>query len=76
VLRDSLHDLAGAAAAFRQLPKDYPASILRDDALFELAVTLGKAGDTAGRCAAQRELVKLEPDSKYVPRLAELGPCP
>jgi len=76
VLRDSLHDLPGAAAAFRQLPKDYPASILRDDALYELAVTLGKTGDTAGRCAAQRELVKVEPDSKYVPRLAELGPCP
>ncbi|MEO6773498.1 MAG: tetratricopeptide repeat protein [Kofleriaceae bacterium] len=76
VLRDSLHDLAGAAAAFRQLPKDYPASILRDDALYELAVTLGRAGDVAGRCAAARALVKLEPDSKYVPRLPELGACP
>jgi TolA-binding protein len=76
VLRDSLHDLPGAAAAFRQLPKDYPASILRDDALFELAVTLGQAGDAAGRCAAERDLEKLEPDSKYVPRLPELGACP
>jgi tetratricopeptide (TPR) repeat protein len=76
VLRDSLHDLPGAAAAFRQLPKDYPASILRDDALFELAVTLGQAGDTSGRCAAESDLKKLEPDSKYVPRLPELGACP
>src|SRR5262245_58359382 len=39
VLRDDVHDLAGAAAAFRRLPKDYPASILKDDALYELAVT-------------------------------------
>jgi tetratricopeptide (TPR) repeat protein len=76
VLRDSLHDLPGAAAAFRQLPKDYPASILRDDALYELAVTLGQAGDTGGRCATEADLKKLEPDSKYVPRLPELGPCP
>ena len=33
------------AAAFRKLPADYPASILRDDALYELAVTLQQAGD-------------------------------
>jgi tetratricopeptide (TPR) repeat protein len=75
VLRDSLGDLPGAAAAFRQLPKDYPASILRDDALYELGVTLGKAGDQAGRCRAIAAMVKLEPDSKYVARAQELGPC-
>lgn len=76
VLRDSLGDLPGAAAAFRQLPKDYPASILRDDALYELAVTLGKAGDLAGRCRAIAELIELEPDSKYIARAKVLGPCP
>ena len=75
LLRDELHDLPGAAAAFRQLPKDYPASILRDDALYELAVTLDKMGDAAGRCRALSQLKHLEPDSKYVPRGAELGPC-
>ncbi|HET9622484.1 MAG TPA: tetratricopeptide repeat protein, partial [Kofleriaceae bacterium] len=37
LLRDELHDLPGAIAALRRLPKDYPASILRDDALYELA---------------------------------------
>ncbi|HEY1559029.1 MAG TPA: tetratricopeptide repeat protein [Kofleriaceae bacterium] len=73
ILRDDLGDLPGAVAAFRRLPKDYPASILRDDALYELAVTLAKLNDHAGACAAVRDLKTLEPDSKYVPRTAELG---
>lgn len=72
ILRDDLHDLPGAAAAFRKLPKDYPASILRDDALYELAVTLAAAGDHAGACTAMADLKKLEPDSKY---LARENPC-
>jgi tetratricopeptide (TPR) repeat protein len=76
VLRDALGDLRGAAAAFRQLPKDYPASILRDDALYELAVTLAKAGDHAGTCRAVADLVALEPDSKYVAPARALGACP
>ncbi|MFT3699303.1 MAG: tetratricopeptide repeat protein [Kofleriaceae bacterium] len=76
LLRDDLHDLDGAAAAFRQLPKDYPASILRDDALFELAVTLEEKHDTAGRCRAVADLVKLDAESKYIARAKELGPCP
>src|SRR5205085_6411683 len=50
ILRDDLHDLPAAAAAFRKLPKDYPASVLKDDALYELAVTLEQAGDHAGAC--------------------------
>ena len=75
ILRDDLHDPAGAVAAFRQLPKDYPASILRDDALYELAVTLAQTNDHVGACAAVRDLKKLEPDSKYVPKTVELG-CP
>ncbi|MGN6108453.1 MAG: tetratricopeptide repeat protein [Kofleriaceae bacterium] len=74
VLRDELADLSGAAAAFRQLPKDYPASILRDDALYELAVTLVRAGDPPGACAALRELEKLDRESKYVARGKELCP--
>lgn len=66
VLRDDLHDLAGAAAAFRRLGKDYPASVLRDDAQIELADTLAAAGDTTGACAALRELQKTWPDSKFM----------
>jgi tetratricopeptide (TPR) repeat protein len=73
VLRDDLADLPGAAAAFRQLPRDYPASILKDDALFELAVTLGRARDAAAACAALAELARLDPDSKYLARAAPLG---
>jgi tetratricopeptide (TPR) repeat protein len=68
ILRDDLHDLPGAAAAFRKLPDDYPASILRDDALYELAVTLAQSGDGAGACRAMADLRKLERDSKYLER--------
>ena len=73
VLRDHLNDLSGAAAAFRRLPKDYPASILRDDALYELEVTLAAGGNAAGACRALADLVKLEADSKYMPDARVLG---
>jgi len=73
LLRDDLHDLPAAAAAFRQLPKDYPASILRDDALYELAVTLEQLHDHPGACAALARLARDFADSKYLPRGRELG---
>jgi TolA-binding protein len=73
VLRDDLHDLAGAAAAFRRLPDDYPASVLRDDALYELAVTLEQARDHTGACAALGRLAREFADSRYVARGQELG---
>lgn len=66
VLRDDLADLPGAAAAFRKLPKDYPASILKDDALYELAETLAKLADTPGTCRAIAELKRQSPESKYI----------
>ncbi|MBV8762436.1 MAG: hypothetical protein JO257_34450 [Deltaproteobacteria bacterium] len=72
ILRDDLHDLPAAADAFRKLPSLYPASILRDDALYELAVTLAQAGDQPGACRAMADLEKLESDSKY---LAKENPC-
>lgn len=71
ILRDDLQDTAGAAAAFRRLPRDYPASVLKDDALYELAVTLAPT-DKAGACEAAS---KLPADSKYKARTQELG-CP
>jgi len=72
VLRDDLHDLRGAITAFEKLPKLYPASILRDDALFELAATYAQAGEHAQACAALSRLAKQAPDSKYVARGKEL----
>jgi tetratricopeptide (TPR) repeat protein len=74
VLRDDLGDLAGAAAAFRRLPRDYPASILKDDALYELAVTQARAGEAQKACATLAELAKQEPESKYIARGKELCP--
>lgn len=74
VLRDDLQDYPAAAAAFRQLPKHYPASILKDDALYELAVTLERASDHDGTCRTLVELAKLSPESKYVLRGKELCP--
>jgi tetratricopeptide (TPR) repeat protein len=73
ILRDDLHDLPGAAAAFRRLPDDYPASILRDDALYELAVTLERMHDHRGACAALAQLAHQFADSKYLARGRELG---
>lgn len=74
VLRDELHDLPAAAAAFRKLPEDYPASILKDDALYELAVTLAAAGNATGACAVRAQLRRAEPESKYLARFEQ--PCP
>lgn len=73
VLRDNLHDLPGAISAFQKLPKDYDRSILRDDALFELAVTFEQAGDATKACATIAKLKKDWPDSKYLPRASEAG---
>lgn len=74
LLRDELHDLPGAIAAFRQLPRDYPASILRDDALYELAVTQDRAGDHPAACATLAQLGRDFADSKYVARGKALCP--
>ncbi|HEY6176518.1 MAG TPA: tetratricopeptide repeat protein, partial [Kofleriaceae bacterium] len=73
ILRDDLGDLAGAAAAFRRLPEDYPASILRDDALYELAITRERMHDHAAACAALARLAREFADSKYLARGRELG---
>jgi len=73
ILRDDLGDPLGAIAAFRQLPKHYPASILRDDALYELAVTYAKASQQADACRAIAELRKQWPDSKYLDDAGKLA---
>ncbi len=65
VLRDDLADYKAARAAFERLPRHYPASVLRDDALFELAVTEDRAGQVARACKALAALRRAWPDSKY-----------
>ncbi len=79
ILRDDLGDLPGAAAAFRRLGKDYPASILRDDAQIELAETLAKMDDQHGACDALAVLRRDWPDSKFLferaPALAQKLGC-
>lgn len=79
VLRDDLGDLDAAAAAFEKLPEDYPASILRDDALFELAVTRARGGERGAACRALAALARDWPDSKYqlekAPALAKKLGC-
>jgi tetratricopeptide (TPR) repeat protein len=80
VLRDDLADYPAAARAFAQLPEDYPASILKDDALFETAVTWQKADESQRACKALARLKKQSPDSKYelerAPKLRSELDCP
>ena len=65
VLRDDLHRPREALAAFAQLPRDYPASTLRDDALWQRAITLQSMGDPSRACAALAELGRQFPDSRW-----------
>jgi hypothetical protein len=73
IQRDDLHDPAAAERAFAALPRLYPASILRDDALIELARTRAARGDRPGACRAAGELVAKHADSKYAAEARALG---
>ena len=65
LLRDDLDDPRGAVKAFERLLRDYPASILHDDAIFETAVTWDQAGDVERACRSLQHLAEKWPDSKY-----------
>ncbi len=65
VLRDDLGERRRAIAAFERLPRDYPASILQDDALFEAAVTWAQLRDSRHACRELDRLADKWPDSKY-----------
>lgn len=65
ILRDDLHDPMAAISAFDRLPRDYPDSILKDDAVFETAVAWKLAGKPDRACRALAELRKKWPESKY-----------
>lgn len=74
---DDLHDAAHAAEAFTTLADDYPESVLRDDALLELARARVAQHDTAGACRALGRLLRQFPDGNRVraarARQTELG---
>ncbi|HEY2744337.1 MAG TPA: tetratricopeptide repeat protein [Polyangia bacterium] len=63
---DDLHDTARAAEAFELLADDYPASTLRDDALYELARAKQQARDVPAACRALTRLCKQFPDGNRV----------
>jgi hypothetical protein len=73
IQRDALRDAAAAARTFAAMGRLFPTSILRDDALYELAVTRAGAGDATGACTAVAELKKKFAESKYLERTTPLG---
>jgi tetratricopeptide (TPR) repeat protein len=63
---DDLHDPARAAEAFALLADDYPESVLRDDALYDLARARTLEHDKPGACKALARLCKQFPDGNRV----------
>lgn len=76
VLRDDLGDHRAAAAAFARLPRDYPRSILVDDALIGLAELALADGDLAGACRAAARLQAHDPASRFAARAAAIAGRP
>jgi tetratricopeptide (TPR) repeat protein len=66
VLRDDLRRPADALKELALLERHYPESTLRDDALYETAVTRAAAGDAAGACRALADLAARFPESRHV----------
>ena len=79
ILRDDLGEPRPALDAFAQLGKHYPDSILRDDALWQIALTRAALDDKPGACAAIAQIKKGYQDSKYLlddaPQLAARSGC-
>ena len=63
---DDLRDPAHAAEAFELLADDYPGSVLRDDALYDLARARREQHDVAAACRALARLVTQFPDGNRV----------
>lgn len=74
IFRDGLADPARARREFRRVWQDHPTSRLRDDALFEEALTALSSGDPKGACAPASLLQQKEAESRYVGCAAELCP--
>jgi len=67
LLRDKLGDKKKAAAAFADYVDMFPNDVRRDDALWQQAKLLRDLGDQDGSCSALSRLVRIAPDSRYVP---------
>jgi len=66
ILRDDLGQARAALTEFEQLAEDYPDSVLRDDALWELATTRAGLDDPPGACRALAAIAAKFKDSKYL----------
>ena len=67
ILRDDLGDGRAALTEFEQLSRDYyKDSVLRDDALYQLARTQAALGEPTAACATMATLRKQFPDSKFL----------
>lgn len=74
LLRDRVGDRAAARRELHALYRDFPTSLLRDDALWEEAKLAKADGDGAAACAALGDLVRDLPTSRYAACVAALCP--
>lgn len=71
ILLDELHDPRRAGAAFLKLADEYRDSLLRDDALLELARARLAMDDHDGACAALGRLLRQYPDGNQARKATE-----
>ncbi len=69
---DDMNDPAKAIEEFRRLVKNFKTSILRDDALWWIAIAELRRGDMKGAKRAHAELVRRFPKSRFVDRSPQL----
>ncbi|MGC4092106.1 MAG: tetratricopeptide repeat protein [Polyangiaceae bacterium] len=74
ILRDELGDARAARSEFRRVWNDHPTSRLRDDALFEEALTALASGDASAACAPAKLLTANEHESRFAGCASELCP--
>ncbi len=65
LLRDALHDRAGARRELARVYDEFPASRLCDDALWDAARLAREEGDAAAACSLGARLVRDLPTSRY-----------
>jgi tetratricopeptide (TPR) repeat protein len=80
IWRDDLGEPKRALALLGDLPRHYPDSILRDDAVWEAALTRAALADRPGACRDLGTLAAKYPDSKHLledaPAKARVLGCP